>query len=98
MRFKNIKINKKVKIYDLLDKKNYIKFVLSITLISFLILLLFGIPFYAIASEGTKTIIKNIIYLFFTLLLPSLFFIFAFSYFFYFAYYAKADNIKGLIK
>lgn len=64
MRFKNIKINKKVKIYDLLDKKNYIKFVLSITLISFLILLLFGIPFYAIASEGTKTIIKNIIYLF----------------------------------
>ena len=98
MRFKNIKINKKVKIYDLLDKKNYIKFVLSITLISFLILLLFGIPFYTIASEGTKTIIKNIIYLFFTLLLPSLFFIFTFSYFFYFAYYAKADNIKGLIK
>lgn len=54
MKFKNIKLNKKVRIYDLLDQDEYINFLILTILISFLIILVFGSCLYMIASEEIK--------------------------------------------
>ena len=97
MKFKNIKLNKKVKLYDLLDKDEYINFLILTMLISFLIILLFGICLYLIASEEIKKIISNIAYFGFYFLL----FLVSLSMFFYILssfYYAVAYNIKGLLR
>lgn len=97
MKFKNIKLNKKVKLYDLLDKDEYINFLILTMLISFLIILLFGICLYLIASEEIKKIISNIAYFGFYFLL----FLVSLSLFFYILssfYYAVAYNIKGLLR
>lgn len=97
MKFKNIKLNKKVRIYDLLDQDEYINFLILIILISFLIILVFGFCLYMIASEEIKKIIDNIAYFSFWFLL----FLFALSLLLFFLsniYYSVANNIKGLLK
>lgn len=97
MKFKNIKLNKKVRIYDLLDQDEYIIFLILIILISFLIILVFGFCLYMIASEEIKKIIDNIAYFSFWFLL----FLFALSLLLFFLsniYYSVANNIKGLLK
>lgn len=97
MKFKNIKLNKKVRIYDLLDQDEYINFLILIILISFLIILMFGSCLYIIASEEIKKIIGNIAYFSFWFLL----FLFALSLLLFLLsniYYSVANNIKGLLK
>lgn len=97
MKFKNIKLNKKVRIYDLLDQDEYISFLILIILISFLIILVFGSCLYIIASEEIKKIIGNIAYFSFWFLL----FLFALSLLLFLLsniYYSVANNIKGLLK
>lgn len=97
MKFKNIKLNKKVRIYDLLDQDEYINFLILIILISFLIILVFGCCLYMIASEEIKKIIDNIAYFSFWFLL----FLFVLSLLLFLLsniYYSVANNIKGLLK
>lgn len=97
MKFKNIKLNKKVRIYDLLDQDEYINFLILTILISFLIILVFGVCLYMIASEEIKKIIDNIAYFGFWFLL----FLFALSLLLFLLsniYYSVANNIKGLLK
>ena len=97
MKFKNIKLNKKVRIYDLLDQDEYISFLILIILISFLIILVFGSCLYMIASEEIKKIINNIAYFGFCFLL-FLFALFLLLFLLSNIYYSVANNIKGLLK
>lgn len=98
MKFKNTKLNKKVKLYDLLDEERYIRLILSIIFASFMIFLLFGVYFYTIASKEIQTIINNILNCIFTILIPLSILIFAITYISINAYYLEADGIKGLLK
>lgn len=97
MKIKNIKLNKKVKIYDLLNKDEYIIFLISTISISFLIILFFGICFYSIASEKIKRIIENIAYFSVYFLLFSACLCTVLS-IIILIYYSVACNIKGLLK
>lgn len=98
MKFKNIKLNKKVKLYDLLDEERYIRFILSIIFTSFIIFLLFGVYFYTIASKEIQTIINNILNFFFTVFVPLSLLILVITYISINGYYLEADRIKGLLK
>ena len=98
MKFKNIKLNKKVKLYDLLDEERYIRFIISIIFTSFIIFLLLGVYFYTIASKEIQTIINNILNFFFTVFVPLSLLILVITYISINGYYLEADRIKGLLK
>lgn len=97
MKFKNIKINKKVKIFDLLNENEYLGFLIVAIFTSFLIISLFGICFYEIVPEEIKRTIRNIACFIFNCL-PFLILLSIALLIIIFLYYAIGDGIKGLLK
>lgn len=97
MKFKNIKIEKKQKISDLLDFNNYLTFLLLIGLVSFAFLVILFVFFYMSASAEIKKVMDFIFYYIgiAILILMSLFIV---LFFIFLLYTWIASSIKGLLK
>lgn len=97
MKFKNIKLNKKVKIHDLLNDDNYFSFLFSVISIAMLFLLIFGCILYKIVPTEVKKIITFVFKRIATYL-PFLIIIFVVMFLIVFLYYTLADDVKGLLR
>lgn len=97
MKVKNIKLNKKVKIHDLLNDDNYFLFLFSVISITMLFLLIFGYILYQIIPTEVKKII-TFVFKRITPYLPFLIIIFVVMLLVVFLYYTLADDVKGLLR